>query len=348
MRKIIYINGRFMEDRMHGLVRYSRELLSAMDDYIADDSEFILLIPPTSHDVPNYKKIKVKQIGKKGGIFWEQTSLRKYIKREKKSFCLNLSNVAPLFIQPGVTAILDIMYKVNPSHYTKIRNRISRIWHCLQYSYLTRHEKRIITISEFCKKEIEKNYPKSIGKIEVIPCAWQHVRYFKESIDWKKRYPFLKEKEYFFSLATLSKNKNGKWIIEVAKRNPDSIFAVGGKYYETEYSEIPSNVHMLGYISDEDVCSLMKHCKAFIFPSLYEGFGLPPLEALALGTEVIASNRASLPEVLGKSVHYINPLKYDINIERLLEQKVDNKEKCLMRYSWNNSAIALLKVLNRY
>lgn len=346
MAKNVIINGRFMEDRMHGLVRYSRELLRELDALLDESQCVKLLVPPTAHHIPEYKKIDVEQIGTKGGIWWEQTSLRKYVKENSDFICLNLCNVAPLFVQPGITAILDIMYRVNPNHYKTIRNRISRLWHCYQYSYLTKHEKRIITISTFCKGEIERYYPKAKGKITVIPCAWQHVNDYVENPDWQDRYPFLMDGDFYFSLATLSKNKNGRWIIEAAKRNPDAVFAIAGKHYETEYDQIPSNVHMLGYISDEDACSLMKHCKAFIFPSLYEGFGLPPLEALALGAEVISSNAASLPEVLSDSVHYVDPLVTDVSLKKVMEEPVGDKRNALNQYSWEHSARDLYKVLN--
>lgn len=339
------INGRFMEDRMQGLVRYARELISAMDPLLGEGDQVILLVPPTAHDIPDYKNIRVVQTGSRGGIVWEQTALRRYVRQHKDCFCLNLCNVAPLFVQPGITAILDIMYKVNPAHYTTLRNRLSRCWHCLQYSYITRHERAVITISDFCKGEIEKHYPAAKGKIKVVPCAWQHVKEYKESTDWRDRYPFLKDGKYYFSIATLAKNKNGKWITETAAKNPDGTFAMAGKHYETEYDEIPANVHMLGYISDEDACALIKHCKAFIFPSIYEGFGLPPLEALALGAEVISSDRTSLPEVLGNSAHYIDPYDTDTDLKALMETPVSSAEEALNRYSWDRSAEKLLEII---
>jgi glycosyltransferase involved in cell wall biosynthesis len=183
------------------------------------------------------------------------------------------------------------------------------------------------------------------GKTEIVPCAWQHVKRYKESCDWQERYPYLKEKQFFFSLATLAKNKNGKWIIEAAGNNPEAVFAVAGKHYETEYTDIPDNVHLLGYISDEDACALIRHCKAFIFPSLYEGFGLPPIEALALGADVISSDTTSLPEVLSDSVHYIDPYNADIDIEKLMEEPVGDRSHALDQFSWERSAELLLKML---
>ena len=341
----VIVNGRFMEDRMQGLVRYARELLAALDPMLSGDDIVTLLVPPTAHDIPEYRNIRVVKAGRRGGLVWEQTALRRYVRQNRDSFCLNLCNVTPLFVQPGITAILDIMYRVNPDHYTTLRNRLSRFWHCLQYSYISGHEKKIITISNFSCREIAEYYPKAAGKTEIVPCAWQHVKRYKESCDWQERYPYLKEKQFFFSLATLAKNKNGKWIIEAAGNNPEAVFAVAGKHYETEYTDIPDNVHLLGYISDEDACALIRHCKAFIFPSLYEGFGLPPIEALALGADVISSDTTSLPEVLSDSVHYIDPYNADIDIEKLMEEPVGDRSHALDQFSWERSAELLLKML---
>lgn len=336
MKKYV-INGKFMAERMQGIVRYAREMTKALDKYLDNEIEVILLIPKDAKDLPKLKKIKTEIIGDRTGIVWEQTDLRKYLKKHKDVTCINFCNICPLFVQPGITTIHDIMYKVNPQDYKIFRNKLSRYWHMFQYWYVTRHEKIITTVSNFSKEEIEKYYPCARGKITVIPNGWQHVLEYKESTDWQERYPFLKTKEYFFSLSTLSRNKNGKWIIENAKYNPDCVYAIAGKYYETDKFDIPENVHMLGFISDEDACALIKNCKAFIHPSLYEGFGLPPLEALALGAEVIASNVTSLPEVLGESVYYIDPGDFQVKLDNVLKQAVADSRYALNKYSWEKS-----------
>ena len=345
MKRII-INGKFMAERMQGIVRVARELLLAMDRQLAKRDRVWLIVPKNAADIPHYEHIRVITYGKHTGIIWEQTELRRFAAFYKDSVLLNLCNTAPLFIKDSITTVHDIMYKVCPKYYTTLRNRISRLWHVLQYGYLFRHEKKILTVSEFSKREIERCYPCAKGKISVIYNAWQHVLNYKESSDWQKRFPQLQEGGYFFSLATLAKNKNGSWIIKVAKRNPNLTFAMAGKIYETEYgSDLPENVHLLGFVSDEDACALIKHCRAFLFPSLYEGFGLPPLEALALGAEVISSDAASLPEVLGDSVHYIKPRCYDYDLEQLLSEQTADKEKALEKFSWDRSAAKLLSLL---
>ncbi len=346
MGKKFVINGKFLADRMQGIVRYAREITKSLDKCLDADIEVTLLAPVNANDIPDLKNIKVETIGKHIGMVWEQTDLRKYLKKHKDVTCINFCNICPLFVQPGITTIHDIMYKVNPQDYKTFRNKLSRYWHVFQYWYIARHEKAITTVSNFSKGEIEKYYPKAKGKVSVVPSAWQHVLEYKENPDWQKRYPFLEPKEYFFSLSTLSRNKNGKWIIENAKYNPDCVYAIAGKYYETDKFKIPENVHMLGFISDEDACALIKNCRAFIHPSLYEGFGLPPLEALVLGAEVIASNVTSLPEVLGESVYYINPKEAKIRLSDILANPKKRTKDVLNKYDFMKSAKILEELLN--
>ena len=352
--KIYVVNGKFMQDQMVGIVRYSREILSALDPLLDSSIQVRLLVPPNAINLPKYKNIVIEQIGKisatRAGIKWEQVDLRKYLKQHRDAICINFGNVAPFFVQPGITVIHDIIYKVRPSYYlATLKSFLSRYWHILQYSYITTHEKKIITVSNFSKRDIEKYYPNAKGKVIVIPCAWQHVLQYEENKSWQEKYPFLMDKQFFFSLSTMSKvsqNKNSKWIIDAAKRNPNQIFAITGNKNECKYNDsLPPNLYILGHISDGDVCALIKHCRAFIFPSLYEGFGIPPLEALALGAEVISSNVTSLPEVLEDSVYYVDPNNANIDIENLLHGKVSPKDNVLKKYNWEKSAKMLYDLL---
>lgn len=345
--QIFIINGKFMSDRMQGVVRYGREILKSLDKIIGfnKDIKIILAIPKNAEDVPNYEHIDVVRVGKRKGIAWEQIDFGIYLRKNKNYIVLNFCNVTPLFVRPGITTVHDIMYKTFPDNYVSLRNKISSLWHQIQYKYIFRHEKFILTVSEFSKKEIEKNYPRAKGKIHVVSNGWQHVLSYKEDPNWSENYPFITIGQYYFSLATLAANKNVNWIVQVAKRNPNETFVIGGKIYESEHENIPPNINLLGFISDETACSLIKNCKAFLYPSVYEGFGIPPLEALGLGAEVVVSDAASLPEVLGTSAHYIDPYDYDIMIDNVLKERVDRS--ALDKYSWDESAYKLKDVLDK-
>lgn len=337
------INGKFLCEPMQGIVRYAREMTKALDEMPGAD-EFELVAPTGVEKMP-LERIKQVFVGNRKGIAWEQIDYRRYLRRNKSAISVNFCNTTPLFVQPGITTVHDVMYKTNSDDYTTTRNRISRVWHMLQYSYIARHELAIMTDSEFSKSEIERCYPKAEDRISVVPCAWQHVLEYECSQDWQERFPFLIPGKFIFSMATLSRNKNGRWVVEAARQNPKITFALAGRRYDSEIESVPENLHLLGFVSDADACALIKNCKAFVFPSLCEGFGLPPLEALALGADVISSDTTSLPEVLGESVHYVNPKNYHIDIEEILSTSVGDARETLDKYSWHKSARKLLDVV---
>ena len=143
------------------------------------------------------------------------------------------------------------------------------------------------------------------------------------------------------------------WIARHAELIPDETFAVSGKAIsglvpdELKSLQKISNVVLLGYVSDGEVKALMKNCKAFIFPSYYEGFGIPPLEALSCGAKCIVSRAACLPEIYGDTVQYIDPTDSSTNLEELLSRPVTACDSILNKYSYANSAKLLLEVIRK-
>ena len=342
----VTINGAFLSSNMQGVVRYARELVVALDGVLDDSDDVELAVARDARDVPGFGRIRVRRIGRLRGQAWEQVELAAYMLAHRDRLLLNLCNVAPLVARAGVTTIHDVMYRTCPKSYTTMRSQVSRAWHCLMYSVLTRRERAIITVSKFSERELCRLYPHAQGKTFVVPNAWQHVLDYEESADWRERYPFLEPGSYLFSLATRAHHKNGQWVFEVARRNPQLTFAIAGGSYDAGDADVPSNVHLLGFVSDGDACALIRHCRAFLYPSLYEGFGIPPLEALALGAQVVSSDAASLPEVLGNAVHYIDPYDYDVDFDRILGQEVSPASDTLDRFSWEGSSRALSHVLH--
>ena len=89
----------------------------------------------------------------------------------------------------------------------------------------------------------------------------------------------------------------------------------------------------------------MKYCKAFIFPSFFEGFGIPPLEALSVGASIIISNTTCLPEIFGDTAHYIDPYNTDINLDEVLSVPTASPQKVLEKYTFTRFAKMLHKKL---
>lgn len=348
MKKIVF-DGQVYAQRMTGQYRYADELLKALDGMIGKD-EFEIVVPEYVDIEGKFKNIKVVKYGKVKGLLWTQTSLPMYlIKHRARS--LGFCNITPL-IHPGITAVLDIAYKVLTDEYKNLYGRASSLWHRLNYYAAAKSGYPIITISEFCKEQISEVYKVPAKRIGVVPCSWEHILAVGEDESLFEEYPTIQKGRYFFALGSLEERKNFKWIVGQAKRNPAETFVIAGGSVKNSSEKLDlsgiDNLIFVGYISDEQIKSLMKNCKAFLFPSTFEGFGIPPLEALAMGAPVISSNTASMPEVLGNSVHYIDPYSYDCDLNALLAEPAAPAKEALDRFSWEKSARKLLKLIRIY
>jgi glycosyltransferase involved in cell wall biosynthesis len=274
------------------------------------------------------------------------------------------------FIPPGVkgkkvVTIYDMTYKVFPDtmHYKL------KIAFWLKLGVSCKRADKIITTSEFSKNEIIHYLDIHPDKIVVIPCGVDSESFYpineKEKIEQiKKKYKI--EENYFLYLGTIEPRKNLERLIDAYKllknnhSNVPKLIIAGqsGWLYEQIYNKVQilaleRDVIFLGYVPDEDRVPLICGTIAFVFPSLYEGFGMPPLEAMACGVPVLTSNVASLPEVVGDAAITVNPLSVE-DITRgleclLLDEKL-RKElsvrglKRAKQYSWKRSAAMTMEV----
>ena len=105
---------------------------------------------------------------------------------------------------------------------------------------------------------------------------------------------------------------------------------------------------MCGYLSDAEVMALEMKAKAFIFPSYFEGFGLPPLEALSCGGKIIISNSSCLPEIYGNTAWYIDPDKPNVNLDELMKNPVEKPDSILERFTFMNTARKIHEAISEY
>lgn len=340
----IIINGRFLSQRTTGVQRYAREILNELDK-IAKPHEFSIAVSPDAKDIPDYKNIDVISVGKLHGTLWEQISFSLFALK-RKLLTLNLCNSAPL-INPGIVAIHDVKIKAYPEFFSKK----FRIWYNILFKNETKRAKAIVTVSEFSKSEIRKYYHVPNKNIYVIPNAWQHYERIGYDENALARYG-LEKGQYYFAMSSLEPNKNFKWIAEVAMKNTDQVFAIAGSINDKIFSkglgfECPPNMRLLGYVSDEEGKTLMRDSKAFLFPSFYEGFGIPPLEALSAGCKsIIVSDIPVMHEIFKNIATFIKLDTY--NLSEINETKKEDIINVLSKYAWSNSSALLYKHIYSY
>lgn len=337
MKKIVF-NGQFLARRMTGQERFAYETIVELDKLVGKD-KIELVVPPNAHNIPLLQNIKVVETGRLKGIIWEQISLGIYTIK-KKAISLNLCSVMPI-IKPGIICIHDLSYKVNPQYCKNLYGKLSQVWHKIFYHLAWAFSPIIYTVSNYSKQQMIDIYKVKPEKIHVIENGWQHFRTVVEDDGIFQKNTRLERNKYFFMLGSLSPNKNLEWIFEVAKKNPNEVFAVAGNIvsYGDDYKDRNlKNVELLGFVSDEEVKALMKNCKAFIFPSKFEGFGIPPLEALSVGAKIIVSNASCLPEIYGNAAVYIDPYDTNVNLNELLSKTTSGEKEVLEKYSFKHSA----------
>lgn len=351
MKKIL-INANFLCRNLTGIERFAFEVTKRMDSMLKEDDDVEILVPLNAKIVPEYKNIKIIKSKKsiKGFPFWDLITFAREC-ASRKATALNFSNTAPLGSAAGVAFIHDIYAKDHGADFKTFRDKLVRSYCLFNYKNIALNAKKIITVSQFSKERIVASYGVKSERLCVIGNGWEHFKDVKEDDGIFERFPILCQKPFFFTLGSLSLRKNLSWILQYAKDHPGDTFAVSGKAIsslvpkELEDLKKLSNVVLLGYVTDGEVKSLMRKCLAFVFPSYYEGFGIPPLEALSVGAKVICAKSASLPEIFGNSVHYIDPYSTDVDLRALLEQSTKDCLSILEKYTYQHSAEMLLEVL---
>ncbi len=339
-KQTIYINGRFLTQKITGVQRYAIEVVKQFDK--EKDINFIILCPNEKmQNNIELQNIEIRKIGKLKGQAWEQISLPLYIIKNGRKKLLSLCNLAPISY-PGYITIHDIGFKTHGEHL----NWKFREWYKLVTKLNIKRYKHIFTVSNFSKNEIIENYNIKPEKITVTYNSAEHLKNVKPDEEILKKLN-LEGKEFYFSLGSKSPHKNHKYIEELAKNNVDKIFVVTGnnnKIFKDNLEENIKNIIYTGYLMDEEIVSLYKSCKSFIFPSLYEGFGIPPLEAIMVGCkDIVVSDIPVFREVYGNKVRYI---KTSSNEYKQIFQETKNKQEAYeKKYSWEDVKDRILKQL---
>lgn len=271
----------------------------------------------------------------------------------------------------SVVTIHDIGFHRRPNLY----KRRQVLYHEWSTKDTVRRAARILTVSEFSKREIVECYRADPAKVFVTPLGIDHARYSPQSSEriasillrFKILTPF------FFFVGRLERKKNLGTLLEAFLRfkqargigDPYHLLLAGmpGEGYDAFVRTISGSphrdfIHITGYINEEEKIALLSAATALTHPAWYEGFGITPLEALACGTPVICSRAASLPEIVGEeNAFWFDPADPE-SLEVCLHRCVDHPEEAMAvaehgrvwteRYDWGHTAAETFKFLTTW
>lgn len=355
MKRFIFNGGTLAKKEVYGVQRMTWELLKGLDKIVPQNS-IELVIPKNNNRVFEFNNIKVTQLDLIKDIqdsrlklkLWNYIIFPIYLKIHR-GIGVDLM-LAFSLSKCHCICVADCIVEKFPQNAKTLIEKISRKFYFQRVKRSINKSDLIITISEQSKRDILEFYKVEENKIKVIPCAWNHFVDIVSDFKVIEKHN-LEKNSFYFSLGSNYYHKNFKWLLSAAQKNPLDKFVISGTNKlntsaEDIYGSNLDNVIYTGYISDGEIRALMMNCKAFIQPSLYEGFGLPPLEAMSVGAKAIVSNTSCFPEIYGDSVFYIDPTDYDnIDFDKIFMQKVSNTNDVLKEYSWDKSAGLLWHIL---
>ncbi len=348
---MLIINSRFLTQNITGVQRFAIEISKQLKKQLGDKVQFVC--PKNIINIDLAKKLDVKVIGGKNGHLWEQIDLPKYLKQNDSPLLLNLANTAPLFYKKKIVTIHDIAYERFPQTF----DWKFRLFYKLLIPNIIKTSKHTLTVSEFSKNEIHNLYRTNLENISVVYNAVNEI--FKpKKIETNPK--------YILAVSSLNYQKNFHSLVKAFNQLDDKstkLYLVGSinkNFASIELlNEIEKNTNIVfkGRVDDNELIELYSNAICFVYPSLYEGFGIPPLEAQACGCPVVCSNVASLPEVGGvDSVVYCDPysvqdIKEKIDLV-LNDEKLQNDLRLkgfenIKKFSWEESAIKIIEVIER-
>lgn len=358
------IDGSFLYGQVLGVQRYARQITAQLDRMIKDKPYEVEIAVPeidsegTSAQInsykTNYENIPIVILKGRAGRKWEQLTFQHYVNKQKAK-PVYLCNEVSLFMKNGIVTVHDIAFKTHPGFFTEPGDWHEILFRRLMYLKAFKKADAILTVSQFSKQEIIDNYRLKNPDIVVAGNGWQHfnIENVDESI-FDRYATRIKRGRYYFYLASLAPNKNLRWILENAKKHPDTTYVIAGRFLgdRSGIEKLP-NIVLVGYAKDAEARALMKYCRAFVFPSTYEGFGIPPMEALCMGARIILGDIPVLHEIYDGAALYINCQKPEVNLEELLDSSNVDKEKeaadkVLSLYSWEKSAGKLVQLLDKH
>lgn len=356
MSKIV-VNGRFLTRPVTGVDRFAREILMSAESECGFAAKLVVPSDAELYSPPSFTLSKTERFGRFRGHAWEQFDLPRFCHPEE--LLVSLCNTAPiLFRRNSLVVIHDVATLAYPENFS-FR---FRAWYRLMISALVRNGAKIATVSKFSAEELSRFFDLPSTYFEVIYESGEHINRVCADSSIVQRLG-VSNRRFVLAVGSRSPNKNFKGVVAAMAElsDPDIVLVAVGGTNARVFADAGlqgDRVIEAGYVSDEELKALYQAAQCFVFPSYYEGFGIPPLEAMHCGCPVVTSVRASLPEVCGNAAVYCEPDDYG-SIARAIDSLISSpayrcevSERGLQHvksFTWGNAArrfVSLVDSLN--
>ncbi|MEI6588075.1 MAG: glycosyltransferase family 1 protein [Candidatus Moraniibacteriota bacterium] len=348
----------FLKQRT-GVEEYSYQVIRQLRTRLKEHRVILYLRGTQKVDFSVPKNWQIKKI--RFPRLWTQIGLSMELFLHPIDVLFVPAHTVPVFHpKKTVVTIHGLEYEIMPEAYSSFE----RFYMRFSIKNSCRWATKIICVSKNTKRDLMNLYEVSEDKINIV-----HEGYEDKTgeLDWEDGREVEEMKPYLFFMGRLEKRKNISGIIEAfglfkKKTNAKHKLVLGGKFGFgeaeirecIERSEYRKDIVVLGYVKDVKKWQLFKNAAVFLFPTLYEGFGLPVLEAQSQGVPVITSNTSSLPEVTNGSAYLVDPTEPEMISEAMIALSQNEKMardmikkgyENIKRFSWKNCADLIATVL---
>lgn len=364
----IGINGRFLAAKRTGVQRAAYNLIRTL---VETDStnEYILFTAEDQVNNPDWQRPNVKVVPsrlREGESFrnhiWEQFTLPRLARRHQVDILHSPANLAPLFYQGrSIVHIHDLCFVVNPQWYSFS----FRTLYNLVIPRVARRATRVITNSNNSRNDLLQFCDLSADRVSRIYWAVDDLFFEGSPTPTPTTDPSWQLRDYILCVGTLEPRKNIGTLLEAYERMRDrqphlktKLVLIGSESpvfaeVRLRVKKYKEDIVFKGFVNDHMLRDFYRNASLLVYPSLYEGFGLPPLEAMASGVPVVTTMTSSLPEVVGDAALMVNP--HDIEqlaetMARVLlsqELKTELRERGLVqvaKFNWERVARNTLAV----
>ncbi len=341
----LFVNARFLTQDTTGVQRYAVEVSKRLK-VLRPDTRF--LTPQGVKHPELAAQLGAETVGRSSGHVWEQGEL---LAHTRSGALLSLCNTGPLAHPRQVVTLHDASPFAVPEAYSRAFRTVYRVL----FTGFGRTARGILTDSAFSQRELTRRAGIPERKLKIVYLGREHFLEVCSDPGILERHA-LHDRPFLLAVGSSSPHKNFGALVRALEHLGETSFGVviaGGSNPRVHATAgtLPENVTHVGFVSDGELRALYEHAAGFVHPAYYEGFGIPPLEAMTLGCPVLVSNAASLPEVCGDAALYFDPFnEHDIadKIQTFMQDRdLQTRLRTLgaaqaERFSWDTAAREVL------